>query len=84
MTMATDGSSPLTRGKRLLVLVGEFVERLIPAHAGKTQVESNAMRTTSAHPRSRGENGDAPIDLGELAGSSPLTRGKLHAAKRGQ
>ena len=52
-----DGSSPLTRGK--LVLVGEFVELhgLIPAHAGKTQRVAASLQGPGAHPRSRGENG---------------------------
>ena len=34
---STAGSSPLTRGKHVAVLVLEAVGRLIPAHAGKTQ-----------------------------------------------
>ena len=29
---------------------------LIPAHAGKTSVQSTKTRLTTAHPRSRGEN----------------------------
>ena len=32
----TQGSSPLTRGKRLRTLLRQYRDRLIPAHAGKT------------------------------------------------
>ena len=55
-----DGSSPLTRGKRLaaggsLVCVG-----LIPAHAGKTGGYVLDYPYGGAHPRSRGENSRGP------------------------
>ena len=50
------GSSPLTRGKPLASLSGCEIERLIPAHAGKTGVTLDAWRHVQAHPRSRGEN----------------------------
>ena len=70
------GSSPLTRGKRLLVLVGAVVERLIPAHAGKTFAWVVGGIFARAHPRSRGENRSRGPILGAARGSSPLTRGK--------
>ena len=35
-TVRAAGSSPLTRGKRVRVISGRLVSRLIPAHAGKT------------------------------------------------
>ena len=50
------GSSPLTRGKRVGVTLDVWRRGLIPAHAGKTWLDLGAMRTRSAHPRSRGEN----------------------------
>ena len=50
------GSSPLTRGKRVLACEGCVPERLIPAHAGKTQTAAAVRSTRRAHPRSRGEN----------------------------
>ena len=53
---ADTGSSPLTRGKRHLVAVGEAIRRLIPAHAGKTAANSSHRLPRQAHPRSRGEN----------------------------
>ena len=71
------GSSPLTRGKRLGVLVSLIRDGLIPAHAGKTTTAPSPRYPTWAHPRSRGENpGSGVWDEGG-AGSSPLTRGKL-------
>ena len=71
------GSSPLTRGKRVLLRTGGAGDRLIPAHAGKTHIGSQALGRRRAHPRSRGENPIMEL-CGSLSwGSSPLTRGKL-------
>ena len=73
---ALGGSSPLTRGKRgVRQATGETV-RLIPAHAGKTAWRATAANPASAHPRSRGENTRDGESVREVAGSSPLTRGK--------
>ena len=72
------GSSPLTRGKLVNVLVGQTRSGLIPAHAGKTVVSGGGLPSGRAHPRSRGENeGDRIFDRSDN-GSSPLTRGKRH------
>ena len=70
------GSSPLTRGK--LVRGGACLSAcgLIPAHAGKTGLPGGVSKNTGAHPRSRGENAELARALRNLAGSSPLTRGK--------
>ena len=70
------GSSPLTRGKPLASLSGCEIERLIPAHAGKTAWLPACPGHDPAHPRSRGENTVAALALHGNAGSSPLTRGK--------
>ncbi len=71
-----DGSSPLTRGKRV-PLAGEARHLgLIPAHAGKTGRGASASPPPRAHPRSRGENVQPLVDLPRDSGSSPLTRGK--------
>ena len=73
------GSSPLTRGKLEVIKLPHCGAGLIPAHAGKTRVAPTAQTEARAHPRSRGENGkNAALEIREL-GSSPLTRGKLHA-----
>ena len=72
------GSSPLTRGKLVCPRHVRPAPGLIPAHAGKTREELIKAIKARAHPRSRGEN---MIDLAKpqlTAGSSPLTRGKLH------
>ena len=54
----------------------DYLQRLIPTHAGKTLAGRRSHDRGPAHPRSRGENGQkihGPIGEG---GSSPLTRGK--------
>ena len=70
------GSSPLTRGKLRHELVQEPDDRLIPAHAGKTQKRYPVESNLRAHPRSRGENNRLPVYVWRSRGSSPLTRGK--------
>ena len=50
------GSSPLTRGKPHRRADQHRSERLIPAHAGKTQPCPCRTSRRTAHPRSRGEN----------------------------
>ena len=71
------GSSPLTRGKRLLMVHLLDLQRLIPAHAGKTRPPGGGRTGPAAHPRSRGENWPDAVAAGIVHGSSPLTRGKL-------
>ena len=73
------GSSPLTRGKRLVGTDRFFRSGLIPAHAGKTLIRTQRPNTAVAHPRSRGENAPSSTIWTMLAGSSPLTRGKRPA-----
>ena len=50
------GSSPLTRGKLARAERRRGGERLIPAHAGKTESRGDLDACLGAHPRSRGEN----------------------------
>ena len=71
------GSSPLTRGKRVLPGLPPAWWGLIPAHAGKTASAGTGPDPPGAHPRSRGENIHVPCSLQYGRGSSPLTRGKL-------
>ena len=71
-----DGSSPLTRGKPSATPGFEGVGRLIPAHAGKTEVALGVIEHPAAHPRSRGENSSQRLGPYIPWGSSPLTRGK--------
>ena len=58
LTRASDavGSSPRMRGKRALLARPEGDCRLIPAHAGKTQINPTATCEWGAHPRACGEN----------------------------
>ena len=79
---AKAGSSPLTRGKLIQVRVGHLAVRLIPAHAGKTTQRAAASSSSTAHPRSRGENACWVRGGGAWGGSSPLTRGKQRPGKR--
>ena len=70
------GSSPLTRGKPLAYKRKHAFCGLIPAHAGKTLIDSTSASSARAHPRSRGENTTHNQGAITRAGSSPLTRGK--------
>ena len=76
------GSSPLTRGKPIQAIVPIIASGLIPAHAGKTGAAWLACAACAAHPRSRGENRVAVYEVTAAGGSSPLTRGKHHDARR--
>ena len=82
----SSGSSPLTRGKPVAGTPKSTVSRLIPAHAGKTDLSGVLDGEVGAHPRSRGENFQAKTIPARGPGSSPLTRGKperrLHRPER--
>ena len=77
------GSSPLTRGKRISCCKNRRAAGLIPAHAGKTYVFKRLELGERAHPRSRGENRRSRSSASRSYGSSPLTRGKLVATSTG-
>ena len=76
----TRGSSPLTRGKRSSTRRSASLQRLIPAHAGKTPDSWRFRARATAHPRSRGENSRLLPPILGGRGSSPLTRGKHMSA----
>ena len=76
MRVREGGSSPLTRGKPGSGRPAAPLNRLIPAHAGKTHAAVSVASNEPAHPRSRGENLALQVRLSDRAGSSPLTRGK--------
>ena len=73
---AQPGSSPLTQGKHLVASARHAIEGLIPAHAGKTAHPKIGLSSSTAHPRSRGENAGHDTPAAHGGGSSPLTRGK--------
>ena len=77
MSCAAWGSSPLTRGGRI---VGDWVSLrpgLIPAYAGRTVKWWQIVATCGAHPRLRGADILLMWRFGAVWGSSPLTRGGL-------
>ena len=78
----SQGSSPLTRGKRRGCARHVRPVGLIPAHAGKTRPTRPTPTPWTAHPRSRGENLRANACARWFRGSSPLTRGKRPDAHR--
>ena len=72
------------RGKLLSVGKSSNINRITPAHAGKTPVISSAVRLLSDHPRTCGENfGHLSRDR-LILGSPPHMRGKpfLHQSIR--
>ena len=71
------GSSPRMRGKPPGPHHPQALERLIPAHAGKTFFGEGALRCGRAHPRACGENHVLMALRSALRGSSPRMRGKL-------
>ena len=71
------GSSPRMRGKLHVIDENSFVNRLIPAHAGKTGGPTIVASLAWAHPRACGENGYEPVNPASIDGSSPRMRGKL-------
>ena len=81
-TLVVTGSSPLTRGKPLVIVDEDGQLRLIPAHAGKTPLLSAGLTARWAHPRSRGENAVVGREWDKGDGSSPLTRGKHGGDRR--
>ena len=70
------GSSPRGRGKRRPNRQTGLPLGLIPAWAGKTQVQSSPNPIPSAHPRVGGENTQIKLFTHNHEGSSPRGRGK--------
>ena len=70
------GSSPLARGKWAGVASGLGAMGFIPTRAGKISSFCQARSDTKVHPHSRGENSCVDSFGDQLAGSSPLARGK--------
>ena len=69
------GSSPLTRGTRLVIALMVLINRFIPAYAGNSVSILRANLKFSVHPRLRGELGEQKNPGDSTDGSSPLTRG---------
>ena len=71
------GSSPHTRGARLIASWWAFRSGIIPAYAGSTRAWLGPVGSQTDHPRIRGEHVDDSWVTGAAAGSSPHTRGAL-------
>ena len=69
------GSSPLTRGTRVVSEQPEYERRFIPAYAGNSIPGLVLHLENSVHPRLRGELNRMVIRFSTRVGSSPLTRG---------
>ena len=50
-----NGSSPLTRGTRLVIALMVLINRFIPAYAGNSPFGFHTLNNVSVHPRLRGE-----------------------------
>ena len=71
----TGGSSPHTRGARLMAWDARAKAGIIPAYAGSTRGHHKIQFDGKDHPRIRGEHlQDRPL-WGRIPGSSPHTRG---------
>ena len=70
-----EGSSPLARGLRVLVLALLGLAGIIPARAGFTPPGRWTPGRMRDHPRSRGVYPLHPVGGGDPPGSSPLARG---------
>ena len=84
---AVSGSSPHTRGTVGAVLQLEAERRFIPAHAGNSAWARVSAMRRAVHPRTRGEQTRAHVNLHWECGSSPHTRGtvphtQLHGHQR--
>ena len=70
------GSPPPTRGKPIVFYIGQGMDRITPAYAGKTNKTSLCFSHRADHPRLRGENHEPGHPLRTVIGSPPPTRGK--------
>ena len=79
MTRSASGSSPLSRGILLSLLLSKDQRGIIPALAGNTSQCLLSKAIASDHPRSRGEYDSRETFVVFTCGSSPLSRGILSA-----
>ena len=81
---AAMGSSPHTRGARILARSVRKWLGIIPAYAGSTIKLNNFCEDAGDHPRIRGEHVSWLCKMHTKTGSSPHTRGarQAHAARR--
>ena len=72
------GSSPLARGLRLRLAYRPRTPGIIPARAGFTSMDEEAIGQLEDHPRSRGVYSVEIEESPQPGGSSPLARGLLY------
>ena len=77
----TWGSPPRMRGKLLRNRDDVDIERITPAHAGKTRQRRRRRSSRRDHPRACGENGMSGYSRASTPGSPPRMRGKPHGVK---
>ena len=77
LILSTYGSSPHTRGARLIVPAAYTGLRIIPAYAGSTFAVLAMPAVGRDHPRIRGEHVRGLLSRHAHGGSSPHTRGAL-------
>ena len=75
--IASDGSSPHTRGSDRVSGPGHAAARFIPAHAGISTGPSCAPVAQAVHPRTRGDQTSYARPTPARSGSSPHTRGSV-------
>ena len=76
------GSSPRTRGTPAEEALGRGVGRFIPAYTGNSSFCARTIVARAVHPRVHGELAQITTAADLLSGSSPRTRGTLHANGR--
>ena len=74
--MITSGSPPHMRGKVVFALGDRLLQRITPAHAGKSNRVLLRCRCTWDHPRTCGEKLYCWANLLKMKGSPPRMRGK--------
>ena len=72
------GSSPHARGKASAMSRVGWMNRIIPACAGKSADLYDLRFESQDHPRMRGEKCISATSLQNLSGSSPHARGKVN------
>ena len=74
--MITSGSPPHMRGKVVFALGDRLLQRITPAHAGKSNRVLLRCRCTWDYPRTCGEKLYCWANLLKMKGSPPRMRGK--------
>ena len=74
------GSPPRMRGKAVIFITLNSINRITPAHAGKRARKPPRLAITQDHPRACGEKFMAISAIQPMPGSPPRMRGKGRSA----